>query len=211
MAKIKVKNTELNKLDKAISEVNNQLENYYKEKDSVNADIQAIENDIQENNNLIQDFSSGNIPMDINKYMTTKHKIVLLEEQKGIKTKALNELDNDFKGLEDILINNVFNSHKDDVVNEYRDNRYNIINEMFIKMMEVAELSNQLNDESKKYYQTLQMSGHPKASIYRFDTSLNLIWKRFIFDGVGCRYTKALTSNILEFEEKYYNSLDKSN
>ena len=159
MAKIKVKNTELNKLDKAISEVNNQLENYYKEKDSVNADIQAIENDIQENNNLIQDFSSGNIPMDINKYMTTKHKIVLLEEQKGIKTKALNELDNDFKGLEDILINNVFNSHKDDVVNEYRDNRYNIINEMFIKMMEVAELSNQLNDESKKYYQTLQMSG----------------------------------------------------
>lgn len=56
MAKIKVKNTELNKLDKAISEVNNQLENYYKEKDSINADIQAIENDIQENNNLIQDF-----------------------------------------------------------------------------------------------------------------------------------------------------------
>lgn len=209
MAKIKVKNTELNKLDKAISEVNNQLENYYKEKDSINADIQAIENDIQENNNLIQDFSSGNIPMDINKYMTAKHKIVLLEEQKGIKTKALNELDNDFKGLEDILIDNVFNSHKDDVVNEYRDNRYNIINEMFIKMMEVVELSKQLNDESKKYYDSMQRTQHSKAHCYRFETGLNGLWSRFIMNGFGIKYSQHVTSDILEFEEEYFNSLDK--
>lgn len=209
MAKIKVKNNELKKLEKSIVEVEAQLENYYKERDSITADIQAIENDIRYNNKLILDFSSGNIPMDVQKYMNTKHAIVLLEEQKGIKTGALAELETDFKGLEDILIDNVFNFHKDNVVNEYRDNRYIIINEMFTKMMEVVELSKQLNDESKKYYQTLQMSGHPKAHNYRFDVSLGMFSKRFIFDGFGVKYSQHLTGEIQEFEEKYFNNLDE--
>ena len=205
----KIKNTQLDKLKKSITEVNTQLENYYKERDCITADIQAIEKDIQDNNKLILDFSSANIPMDVQKYMTCKHTIVLLEEQKGIKTKALTELDNDFKGLEDVLVYNVFNTHKDNVVNEYKENRYNIINEMFTKMMEVVALSEQLNDESKKYYQTLQMSGHPNAHNYRFDVSLGMFSNRFIFDGFGVKYTQYITSKVQEFEEVYYNNLEK--
>lgn len=146
--------------------------------------------------------------MDIQRYMDAKHKIVLLEKEKEIKINTLSDLNEDFNGLEDILIDNVFNTHKDNIVNEYKDNRYNIINKMFCLMMEVTELSKQLNEESEKYYNSMQRTQHSKAHCYRFETGLNGLWNRFIMNGFGIKYSQHVTSDILEFEEEYYNSLN---
>lgn len=207
MAKIKVKNTELNKLNKSILNVEKQIDNYYIEKEAIDCNLKELQKEIDTNNELISNFAQGKIPMDIQKYMNTKHGIVLLEKESKIK--ALRDLNGDFKGLEDALRDNVFNTHKDNVVNEYKDNRYDIINKMFCLMMEVTELSNQLNDESKKYYNYMQRTQHPKADYHRFEASLGMLWNRFIMNGFGIRYSQHVTSDILEFEEGYFNNLNK--
>ena len=211
MTKIKIQNKELNKLETAVNEISTQLESYQTQRDSITKEMQELQNNINECNALIMDYASGNIPMDVNKYITTKHQLVLLEEQKGIKVNALKDLERDFEGLESILIENMFNAHKDEVVREYADNRYNIINEMFIKMMEVCELSEQLEKESKKYYSMLQATGHPKAGNYRFETGLSMMWKRFVMNGFGIKYSTAITSKVQEFEEKYYKGAEYIN
>lgn len=202
---IKVSNKGLNKLVKTMADVENQIETFETQIDKVSAELEIINVNIVENDALIDAMASGEIKMDIEKYLNAKHQIVVLAEEKEIKEKALADLNNDFNGLSDALRENAFNVNKDIVLQEYKNNRHELINEMFIKMMEVVELSEQLNDESKKYYDAFQSTEVKRADNYRFETGLGMMWNRFIFNGFGAKYSQAYTSQVLEFEEKYFN------
>lgn len=155
-----------------------------------------------ENDNM----ANASAPMDAIKFLKNRDAMVLLREKIEQSENDLKALQDAKIELEDVLDNNAFMDNIHEVTGEFKENRYTLVNEMFCKMMEVVELSDQLSDLSKEYRNTVQDTGHSKAHCYNFETGTSAIWNRFILNGFGAKYSQHTTSQIQEFEEKYFNN-----
>ncbi|HBF5906860.1 hypothetical protein [Clostridioides difficile] len=174
-------------------------------------DVEIVENRLKGLRNELEALqldndrmANGSVKMDAIRFIKNRQDISVLNDKIEQSENDLKAIQEALIELEDVSSTTAFMDNIHEVTAEFRANRYTLVNEMFCKMMEVVELSEQLSDLSKEYKNTVQGTGHSKAHCYGFDTGTSAIWNRFILNGFGAKYSQHITSQIQEFEEKYF-------
>lgn len=197
---VQVENQILGEFNTAIGQMKTTLEQEENKLTALQGEITALEQKIKANYDLIDRMTSGAEAMDVNKYNTAKKEIEADTKELQIKQDNVNDFYVYLAEISEAMKKATYNQYKDTVSSEYESNKLAIKKEMFKKMKEVVELSEQLTEETEKYKNASFNLGYDKAYMY-FEPSLLPLINRFIMTASKIKYSQHMTDKLYDFEQ----------